>query len=101
MSDLDETYGGRSPVAVGKRLKLVRELLGLKQVEFARRVELAANTYNQLEAGRNYPSVDAMFRLCDTYDLDMNWLLCGDPSSLKHSLADAIYQTYRLRQTKT
>lgn len=101
MTDSDETYGGRTPVAVGKRLKLVREVMGLKQIEFARRVGLAPNTYNQLEGGRNFPSIDTLHKLCDTYDLDMNWLLAGDPASLKHNLADALHQTHRLRQTKT
>ena len=93
----DDIYGGRSPRAVGERLRLFRELKGLSQVDFARRVDLAPNTYNQLERGRNYPSVETLWKIADTYRLDMNWLLGGDPGGLRFDLADTLYKAHKER----
>ena len=97
MSD-DNIYGGRSPLAVGARLRLHREVLGLKQSHYANRVGLAPNTYNQLEAGRNFPSVETLWKIADTFDLDMNWLLGGDPANLQFQLADGLHKAFHLRE---
>lgn len=97
MLESDEIYGGRSPSAVGARLRLTREVLGLKQSHFAERVGLAPNTYNQLKAGRNYPSVETLWKIVDTFELDMNWVLGGDPGGLRHITADALYKANQLR----
>ncbi len=97
MAESDGIYGGRTPQAVGARLRLTREVLGLKQSHFAERVGLAPNTYNQLEAGRNFPSVETLWKISDTFELDMNWILGGDPGGLKHLTADALYKAYQIR----
>lgn len=94
----DEIYGGRSARAVGERLRLFREIHGLTQAEFARRVDLAPNTYNQLERGRNYPNIETLWKFADTFRLDMNWLLGGDPGGLRFDLADALYKAHTMRE---
>jgi transcriptional regulator with XRE-family HTH domain len=101
MTAQDEIYSGREPTAIGARLKLTREVLGLKQGEFGKRAGLQPNTYNMIEKGQNYPSLAALFALCDQYNLDMNWILLGDPSNLRFQLADALHKAHQVRERYT
>ena len=97
--DDDEIYGGRSKVAVGRRLALTREVFGLRQGAFGKRAGIRTNTYNMIEAGQNYPSISNAHALCDAYNLDFNWIFLGDPSSLRYQLADTLHKTCELRQS--
>jgi len=97
VGDNDEIFGGRSAKAVGDRLRLTREVLGFNQKEFATRASIAANTYNMIEKGKNYPSITALWSICDAYQLDPNWVLAGDHGSLKYDLAHSLYQAAKLR----
>ena len=95
--DGDDIYGGRSQKAVGARLALTRDVLGLKQGEFGERADIKPSMYNQIESGRSYPSVEAALRLCDTYRLTLDWIFRGEPSALEYGLADAIHKAHEAR----
>lgn len=86
----DRLSDGRSRVAIGERLRLTREALGLQQNEFAERAGLATNTYNQYERGKNTPNLDAAHALCDHHALTLDWIYRGDASGLRYHLAHAI-----------
>lgn len=99
----DEVYGGRSPVAVGARLRLMREALGYTQKGFAGLIGVPQNTYNQLERGRNYPSVEITWRIIDVEELsknmvDMNWVMGGESGGLRHDFAQTIKNLHQMRQ---
>jgi DNA-binding XRE family transcriptional regulator len=81
---------GKSFVAIGARLKLTREVLGMQQNEFCARADIATNTYNQYEMGKKRPSIENAIALCDAYDLTLDWIYRGDPSGLRYETADAI-----------
>lgn len=76
--------------AVGERLRLSRQALGLSQVEFAQRAGIAANTYNQYERGKKLPSFVNANALCDAHGLTLDWLFRDDPGNLSYKLASAI-----------
>ena len=76
--------------AVGERLRLSRQALGLSQVDFAQRAGIAANTYNQYERGRKLPSIANANALCDAHGLTLDWLFRDDASNLAYKLASAI-----------
>jgi len=98
----DHPYGGRSAIAVGQRLKLMRQALGMKQREFARMLEIAPNSYSQLENGRNHPSIDILWRIIDKlpqHNIDMNWLMAGEPGGLRHDFAVLLKSMYDHRLT--
>lgn len=90
---------GREKTAVGERLRLTREALGLAQNEFAGRADLHPNTYNQYERGKNMPNLEAAHALCDTHGLTLDWIYRGDPSGLRYQLADAIKGLRAARQS--
>jgi DNA-binding XRE family transcriptional regulator len=81
---------GTDSTSVGGRLRLTREVLGLTQAEFADYCDIARNTYNQYEQGRNVPQLQLAIRLSDTFHLTLDWIYRGDPSGLPFKLADAI-----------
>ncbi len=76
--------------AIGRRLGLTRAVLGLQQNEFCEGAGIAPNTYNQYEKGKKRPSFQNAIRLCEAYDLTLDWIFRGDPSGLLHKHADAI-----------
>lgn len=77
-------------VAVGLRLELTRQVLGMAQNEFSLRAKIASNTYNQIERGKKAIGLEKAIALCDAYDLTLDWIYRGDPSGLRYETADAI-----------
>lgn len=97
-ADDDEIYGGRTRVALGRRLRLTREVIGISQTEAAKRLGIASNTYNMMENGKNFPSFETLHAIVDLYQIDMNWLLLGEPSGLRYDQADTLRKLYDIRQ---
>ena len=97
VTDDGDRYAGRTKQAVGARLELTRQALGLDQGEFARLCGLKANTYNQYERGLYYPSIASLYALRDRYRLTIDWILDDDPSGLPYDLGAAIAQIRRIR----
>jgi transcriptional regulator with XRE-family HTH domain len=81
--------------AIGERLRIARQALGLSQVTFCKPISTSA--YNQFEKAKTHPSVDAAIALAKAHHLTLDWIYLGDDSSLRKSLADAIKA---LRQTR-
>jgi len=84
---------------VGKRLRLTREALRLGQREFAARIGLAPNTYNQYEHGTRLIPPGRATQLCDEYHLTLDWIYRGDPGNLPYKLAAAIKAMQELNPT--
>ena len=80
----------RTPDGVGERLTLTRRVWGLQQQEFAERAGINASAYNQYERGKRLISIGHAHRLCDVYDLTLDWIYRGDPSNLRYQTAEAI-----------
>lgn len=82
--------------AIGERLKLVflawrSSATGKRtQKEFFRRAGIAPNTGSNWLTGLNPPSLDEAIRLCEVYNLTLDYIYCGDPSGLRYEMRDAI-----------
>jgi transcriptional regulator with XRE-family HTH domain len=76
--------------AIGARLELSRRAFGLNQTEFAAGARIKQNAYNQYESGKKRPGIDSAIALRSTYGLTLDWIYCGDPSSLPYKLAKAV-----------
>lgn len=79
-----------SPRAIGERLAMLRQVLGLAQYEVAARAGIPPNTYNQYETGVRRPSLENAVALCEAFDLTLDWIYRGDPSGLRYQMADAL-----------
>ena len=80
----------RSDHEIGKRLVLARLATGLSQTAYARGAKLNVSTYNQNENGRSRPDIDNAIKLCDAYNLTLDYIYLGEPSGLPPDLLAAI-----------
>lgn len=91
-------HSERSNQAIGQRLSITRQALGLKQKQFAERAGLTPSAYNQYETGLYKPSVDAANALCDRYFITLDWIFRGSLSGVPYDLAEAIRSIRELRE---
>lgn len=91
---------GITPMAVGKRVRLTRLALGMAQQEFARRAGMTKQAMNNIELGRNFPTILNIVHLCEAHNLTMEWVCTGALKGLRHDLVEAI-QAESVRQTAT
>jgi transcriptional regulator with XRE-family HTH domain len=88
-----------SKEAIGRRLSLTRRALGLTASVMASNAGINKNTYSQYESGTRVPALPFAIKLCDRFDLTLDWLYRGDPSGLKYTLANQIIRLRRERNT--
>lgn len=68
-------------VAVGNRINLIRENLGLSMTEFGKRIDDTARsgTINNWVKGKNLPNNERLKRIADIGDVPVELLLYGEP----------------------
>ncbi|MHA7965887.1 helix-turn-helix domain-containing protein [Paenibacillus sp. CAU 1782] len=69
-----------------ERFQYLRKLTGLKQAEFASRINLSQGRLSDIEKGKNKPSADTLVSVAQQFSTDVNWLLMGTgtaPQSLE------------------
>ena len=81
--------------SLGKRLKAVRESLGLKQNEMAEILEFSPSYISDIEKGKNNPGFKILILLYMKYKVSMDWLVfnegemfCGTKIKDKGTLKD-------------
>lgn len=79
-----------SKEAVSARLELTRDALGLSGREFAGAAGIGDSTYSNYKKAKRRPEIDHALRLCDRFELTLDWIYRGDPSGLKYGLAQKI-----------
>jgi transcriptional regulator with XRE-family HTH domain len=82
----------RSLRGIGQRLTQAREAFGCTQAEFARQARVSNSAYNQYERGKKRPAVDQANRLCDAYQLSLDWIYRGDVRGLPKALQRQIIE---------
>ncbi|MET3481582.1 helix-turn-helix transcriptional regulator [Methylobacterium sp. 1973] len=82
--------------AIGHRLRLTREALGLSLTEFATKAGMSKTRYENFEAGRNLIKPDLVAQIIRAFPaakLDFNWVYHGDMNGIAHDLAVRISET--------
>lgn len=80
----------KSLEAIARRLIATRLAFGLSQLEFAIRADVPGNTYNQYERAKSRPQLDYAVRICETYNVTLDWIYFGDPNSLPYDVGRRI-----------
>ena len=60
-----------------ERLRVSRKEKGLTQVDLAEKAGIAVNSVRLYESGKVTPKLDAMRKLAEALEIDINWLLNG------------------------
>ena len=61
---------------VGKRLKALRESIGISQVKMAEAIGSTQSSVNRYENGQSTPPVELFRRYADYFDVSMDYLYC-------------------------
>lgn len=62
-------------MTIGEALKRFRMSLGLSQKRFAESIGIACNSYQIWEYDKSAPSVKALMKIADTYNVSVDYLL--------------------------
>jgi len=60
------------------RIKALRVSLGLNQVEFAGQLNVTKQSVSNWENGNILPSIDMLIKICNTFSVSADYLLCLD-----------------------
>ena len=71
--------------SIGKRIKLRRKELNIKQNELAEKLNISNNHLSSVENGREKPSLELLLNICELLNVTTDYLLLGNmPVSYKH-----------------
>lgn len=77
---MDRMLTDEEIVAIGKRLRNLREKLGLTQQEFANKLFWDVSSYQKIESGKTLMTLDKAVQLHRDYNVDLNYFAAGDSS---------------------
>jgi len=84
---------------IKKRLIELIRVLGLSQSRFAASIKVTPSNISEwLSRPNKNPSSDALIRICDVHDVNLNWLLAGKGSMFANSNVPARARTDRFVQ---
>ncbi len=73
---------------LGERLKASRERLGLNQSRLASQLNFSSPTVvSRFERGERLPSTETLIKLAELHDIDLHWLLTGQPAPSAQEIA--------------
>ena len=72
--------------ALGRRLALTREALGLTAAQLCKRIDCKANRWSQYESGERRITLEIADRLCDEFGLTMDWIYRGNRAILPDAI---------------
>lgn len=76
---------------IGKRLRELRQLSGLGQIDIAKAVGVAPTTYASWEQDRSKPSIDLLPALSKVFDVSIDYILSNSASK---AIDDPDYAAY-------
>lgn len=85
---MDRMLTDEEIIAIGKRMKDLREKLGFTQQEFANKLFWDVSSYQKIESGKALMTLDKAVQLHRDYDVDLNYFAAGD----SYDKEDAITQ---------
>jgi transcriptional regulator with XRE-family HTH domain len=90
-------------MALGERIKTLRKDQGWSQADLAARIGADAGQISRYENGKITPSIEAVLRLADTFDVSCDYLLLDDaprrPLRAGNPLADRLADLNNLTDT--
>jgi transcriptional regulator with XRE-family HTH domain len=96
---MDKPNDERAPLAIGQRLELLRQVVGLSQHEFAANGHISAPHYAGIIKGEKGLGIDKARALVDAYHVTLDWIYDGDPAGIPYKLGNAIKALKEARET--
>lgn len=84
MTDTNDFQG------VGRRIAQLRRLAGLSQHQFAERAGVHRSDVSLWETNRQRPTFEKAAAVCRAFDVELNWLITGNPNYLRYEQAQRL-----------
>lgn len=62
---------------IGERIKHIRKINNMTQIEFSNVVGVAQGTLSEIEGGKARPSFDMIYEIKKHFQVDLDWLIMG------------------------
>jgi len=72
--------------SLADRVKLTREALEISAADLCKRLDIDANRWSQYESGKRRITMPVANKLCDEFDLSLDWIYRANPAQLPHAL---------------
>lgn len=69
-------------ISIGERIKHRRKELNLSQIDIYEKCDITSGSLSKIENGKTIPSILAFFKLSQSLNCDINWLLTGYSSHM-------------------
>lgn len=76
---------------VGKRLRNIRDQVGMTREQFAEKVNISPQFLAEIENGKKGMSTDTLFKICTKFDLSADYIILG--KIISSQLSDPIQKT--------
>ena len=80
-------------MAINERISLVRNALGMNQIDFAKGIGVSPASVSKLESGINNPSERTIRLICSVYNVNYRWLKDGIAVDPDNPTDDDIFLT--------
>lgn len=74
-------------IAIGERITMIREALGMIPADFARLVDLTTQSLSNYETGYRRPNLDQAFKIARKTGATLDYIYFGDESGLPQRIA--------------
>ena len=81
---------------IGKKIKQLRTLKGIKQEELAKAINVSQKTISHYETGRVIPPVDVLKSLADYFGVTVDYFLTDKPGQPEVDFVDVKFKTVPL-----
>lgn len=86
----DDDDTGVLEADVGRRLRKIRDVLGIRQKDLLDVVGMVQSGYSYCETGERLLPVENPVRLAERYNLTLDWIYRGDTMGLRKDLIDQL-----------
>lgn len=97
---MDRRISQEEVVAIGERLRELREKLMLTQQEFADKLFWDVSSYQKIESGKTMMTLDKAIQIHREYEVDLNYFVAGDSIDEEEVLKQLITSASKEKSTK-
>lgn len=97
---MDRMLTDEEIVAIGKRLRDLREKLGFTQQEFANKLFWDVSSYQKIESGKALMTLDKAVQLHRDYDVDLNYFAAGDSYNKEDAITNMLVNSSKQDSAK-
>lgn len=89
-----------SELMVGKRIEIIRQMFGYgSQKAFCDEFSISASRYNNWIKGVRRPAIDEGIKICEKFNLSLDFLYRGELKSVDYDLGKALKEALDVIQT--